>query len=166
MNNFDRQELLQEFEYLQVSNASLLTAIPLIHLVGYGLLILALLKILAIVIPLKLFDPDWLLATLEQLIEIIPLNLIALVFVFYGKNLYRDRREQKILRVIHFLGFCYGILFLLLIPLGIIDTKIIYESNNREFLDVFKLSAKSNLGALVSGILLIKIWRRNKWIKL
>ena len=165
MNELNDRELLQEFKYLQITNASLLSAIPLIHLVGYGLLILALLNVLVIVIPVNLFDPDWLLATLEQLTGNMPLNLIALVFVFYGQNLYRGRREQKILRVIHFLCFCYGILFLLLVPLGIIDTTVIYESNNQDFPELIKIAIKSNISALISGILYIEIWRRNKWIQ-
>ena len=165
MNDLNDRELLQEFKYLQITNASLLSAIPLIHLVGYGLLILAMLNVLVIVIPLHFFDPNWLLVTLEQLITNMPLIFIALLFVFYGQNLYRDRREQRILRVIHFFCLGYGILLLLLVPLGIIDSTVIYESNNQDFFELIKIATKSNIGALISGILSIEIWRRNKWIQ-
>lgn len=165
MNDLNNQELLQEFKYLQIINANLLTSIPIIHLVGYGLLILALLNILEIILPLNLFEPYWSLTTLEQLIEITPLILIALVFIFYGKNLYRDRRSKQILKVIHFLCFGYGVFFLIIIPWGIIDTAIIYQSEKLKVIELVKLASKSNLGALVSGVLLIEIWRRNKWVQ-
>ncbi len=165
MSNSNNQELLQELKHLQMTNANLLTAIPIIHLVGYGLLMLAILDILVVVFPFNLFNPYWLLKTLERLVEIMPLTLIALVFIFYGKDLYRARRKNHILKIIHFLCFCYGIFFLAIIPLGIINTVIIYQSQIIKAIELVKISSRSNLGALVSGILLIEIWRRNKWIK-
>ncbi|MGF1542246.1 MAG: HpsJ family protein [Pleurocapsa sp.] len=164
MNNLNNQEFLQEFKHLKIINANLLTAIPVIHLVGYGLLVLAVLDILAIVLPINLLNPYWLLKTLEQLVEIVPLILIALVFIFYGKNLYRDRQKQYILKIIHCLCFCYGIFLLAIIPLGIIDTAILYQSQTLKVTELVKISTKSNLGALISGMLFIEMWRRNKWV--
>jgi hypothetical protein len=164
MNDLNEREFLQEFKYLKITNANLLTTVPIIHLVGYGLLILAVLDSLAIIFPLNLLDPYWLLTTLEQLVKMMPLSLIALVFIFYGKNLYRDRHKNRILKIIHWSCFGWGILFLLFVPWGMIDTVIIYQSGNLDAIALIKTSSKSILGALVSGILSLEIWRRNKWV--
>lgn len=131
MNKISEQELLQELKYLQTTNASLLTAIPLIHFIGYGFLILTLLNLIYILIPLNLFDPFWRLDILKGFIDQIPVALIGSVCTFYGGNLYRSQRERIMLKLSHNLVLAYGILFLLLIPIGIVDTGKIYQADNQ-----------------------------------
>ncbi len=132
MDKIGEQELLQELKHLQATNASLLIAIPLIHFMGYGFLTLTFLNLIYILIPLNLFDPFWRLDVLKGFIDQIPIALIGAVCIFYGGSLYRSQREKIILQVLHNLVLGYGIVFLLLIPLGIIDTSKIYQANSQK----------------------------------
>jgi hypothetical protein len=121
MRELDNQELTKEIQNLQIANASLLSSIPIIHALGYGLMLLSLINSLEILIPFNFFDSFWILSALERIIAQIPLTLIGLILIFYGKNLYRNRSEKKVLKFIHFLVLCIGVLLFFLIPLSLLN---------------------------------------------
>jgi amino acid transporter len=235
MNKQDVRELQQELKYLQIGNASFLSSIPLLHFTGYGILILTAIQVAAIIIPVNLFDPYWQLETLAKILDCSPIFLVGLIFIFYGKDLYRDRREKYLLKILHHLALATGTIFILLIPLGIIDTNVIYQSHqqqdnlpinsqvamvsntydlinllnqqpinqivlnisqqgqveqvkiqlldspqqswqklknnlqvqqNNRFFYFVQTTFKSNIASLITGIILLKIWQKNKWIEL
>jgi amino acid transporter len=127
MRELDSQELTKEIQNLQIANASILSSIPIIHTLGYGLILLTTINSLSIAIPVNFFDSFWILSTLEQIIEQIPLALLGLILIFFGKNLYRDRLERKILKLLHSFALWLGVLLLFFIPLSIFNNVLINE---------------------------------------
>jgi hypothetical protein len=127
MRELDSQELTKEIQNLQIANASILSSIPIIHTLGYGLILLTIINSLSIIIPVNLFDSFWILSTLEKIIEQLPLALLGSILIFYGKNLYRDRFEKKVLKLLHFLALWLGVLLLFFIPLSILNNVLINE---------------------------------------
>lgn len=86
---------------------------PLFRLVGYGLLALSLFDIVDIFVPSLFTNPAWEFQVVRNLVERVPVPLIGAVLVFAG---------EKSLRIFKFLSWAclvVGLLFILLIPLGL-----------------------------------------------
>ncbi|WP_218082238.1 HpsJ-like protein, cyanoexosortase A-associated [Anthocerotibacter panamensis] len=99
------------------------------RLAGYGLLISAFLDIANVFIPLGFTDPTWELQTVGELVERVPVPLMGLVLVFYGET---NVREKTVLKVLSWATLLAGVLYILLIPLGLNSAKRINESNERQ----------------------------------
>ena len=96
--------------------------IGLFRIAGYGLLVLSLFDYINIFIPPRFLDPAWEFQTMANLVERVPVPFLGLVFVFYGENLFREKIEKPFLKLFSWLALLVGVLFLLLIPLGIKDS--------------------------------------------
>lgn len=86
---------------------------PLFRLVGYGLLALSLFDIIDIFVPSLFTNPAWEFQVVRNLVERVPVPLLGAVLVFAG---------EKSLRIFKFLSWAclvVGVLFFLLIPLGL-----------------------------------------------
>jgi len=86
---------------------------PLFRLVGYGLLALSLFDIIDIFVPSLFTNPAWEFQVVRNLVERVPVPLLGAVLVFAG---------EKSLRIFKFLSWAClvaGLLFFLLIPLGL-----------------------------------------------
>lgn len=86
---------------------------PLFRLVGYGLLALSLFDIIDIFVPSLFTNPAWEFQVVRNLVERVPVPLLGAVLVFAG---------EKSLRIFKFLSWAClvaGLLFILLIPLGL-----------------------------------------------
>lgn len=105
-------------------------SVALFRIAGYGLLILACFDFFNIFIPPRFTNPVWEFQMLGELVEKMPVPLIGLVFVFYGKEEFRKDIEEYILKALSWASLVFGILFLLLIPLGITNTIRINNLNN------------------------------------
>lgn len=213
----------------------------LFRLVGYGLLLLALFDYVTIFIPPNFTNPVWEFQTIGALVEHVPIPLLGLILVFYGEANFRQKLEKRGLKFLSYFALVAGVLFLLLLPLGLNDTwrintqnkaqvssqlargtsqlqqikqqlsqastpedisRLFSGTNNsidtpnvenfQEFrsqlltevdrtgqnlrtqaeavqsnqrFNLFKNSAKWNLGALVSGLLFIRIWYSTRWAR-
>lgn len=104
----------------------------LIRLLGYGLLVFALVDYAYILIPLRLTDPNWELQAIGVLVEHAALPLLGLLFVFYRRQGYVTRRESYLLRFLSWISLLVGLLYLLMLPLGAVDTWRINQSNNAQ----------------------------------
>ena len=101
---------------------NVLRVIPLWRLVGYALLFLFLMDVAEIVIPPSFLDPQWEFNVLGQIVERIPIPLLGFLLIFYGGNYLRQKWENWFLKIASWLTLVIGILFILAVPLGIIDT--------------------------------------------
>lgn len=90
--------------------------------VGYGLLVLALFDLIATLLPIRLTNPLWLFETMGAIVERVAIPLLGLVLVFFGEEKFRSPIEQKLLKVLHWLCLVVGVLFFLLVPLGLVST--------------------------------------------
>jgi hypothetical protein len=104
----------------------------LFPLVGYGILLFTLLDYLYILIPLQLTNPAWEFQTIGRLVEQVWAPLLGLMFVFYRRRGYIRRLEVYFLRFLSWLTLLLGIIYLLMMPLGVNDTRRIHHNNLRE----------------------------------
>ncbi|BAY44117.1 hypothetical protein SAMD00079811_17110 [Scytonema sp. HK-05] len=107
---------LQDFAFSQQSSMTI------VRVLGYGLLLLALFDIIVMFIPPNFMNPAWEFQTIGALVERVPVPLIGLVLVFFGELHSRTKWEIPILKVLSWLTLVFGILFFLLIPLGLTNT--------------------------------------------
>ena len=107
---------LQDFAYSQQGS------ITLFRILGYALLVLALFDIIEMFIPPNFMNPVWEFQTLGALVERVPVPLIGLVLVFFGEMYSRTKWEFPILKLISWLTLLFAVMFILLIPLGVLNT--------------------------------------------
>lgn len=94
-------------------------SISLFRLLGYGLLVLALFDLVYTFYPPNFLNAVWEFQTIGVLVERVPVPLIGLWLVFYGKADYREDWEKIVLKFLSWISLLAGVLFMLLIPLGI-----------------------------------------------
>ncbi|MEH2034214.1 MAG: HpsJ family protein [Nostoc sp.] len=111
----------------------LLELINLWRLLGYGLLLLAFLDIIDIFVPPSFMNPNWEFQTIGRLVNQVTVPLIGILFVFSGKLAKRAKWEPRILALLSHLTLLVGLLFILLVPLGILNTIRLYNSNIDQF---------------------------------
>lgn len=97
-------------------------SVAVFRTVGYGLLVLALFDLIATLVPIRLTNALWLFETMGAIVERVTIPLLGLVLVFFGEEKFRSSIEQKLLKALRWLCLLVGVLFLLLIPLGLVST--------------------------------------------
>lgn len=102
----------------------------ILRLVGYGLLIMAIIDILFLLIPPQLMNPLWEFQTMGAIVERIPVTLLGIVLVYYGERSDRAPIEAMLLKCISWLTLVAAILMLLMIPLNISNSFRIYHQQN------------------------------------
>lgn len=106
--------------------------------IGYGLLLLALFDLLAIMLPPNLMNPLWQFETMGAIVERVAVPLIGLVLIFFGEEKFRSSLEQKLLKSLRWLCLLVGVLFFLLIPVGLDSTIKVIRINNNQMNGQFK----------------------------
>lgn len=91
------------------------------RLVGYSLLVLALFDFIHILVPPQFMNPTWEFQTIGKLVERVPVSLLGLMLVFYGEGELRQKWEITLLKLLSWTSLLVGVLFLLLIPLLVVD---------------------------------------------
>ncbi|WP_204154279.1 HpsJ family protein [Leptolyngbya sp. CCY15150] len=230
-------DLPQIIEGMRQFNLSISKSIAPFRWVGYGLLVLAFLSWVAFLTPLNLMNPTWEFQAIGGLVERVPVLLLAFLLIFFGEMSFRKPWERPIIHTLSWLCLVLGLLFFLMMPLGIVNTFRINQQNavtatteyNRQLeeaanleaeldrastadilaflesqgaevnldnpdqvkdllrdeinagrasltedynelranqrLSLFKNSVQWNLGALLSGVLLVYIWRSTAWAR-
>lgn len=90
--------------------------------IGYGLLIFALIDTIHLMIPPRFTDAEWELLTIGQLVERVVVPLLGFALVFFAEFHDRLGIEKLTLRILSWLCLVLAVLFLLLVPLGILNT--------------------------------------------
>ncbi len=107
-------------------------SIALFRMVGYSLLLLALLDLIAIIFPPRLMNPAWEFETMGAIVERVPVPLLGLVLISFGEGNFRGTFERIILKFLRWLCLFVGVLFLLLIPLGVNNTMRLNTQNTAQ----------------------------------
>lgn len=92
-------------------------------LIGYCFLIYASLDYGSILVPLRLTNAQWELSTIGALVERIWSLLLGYLLIFYrhdGSSI--NRAELSILRLLSWLALVFGLFYLLMLPLGTLNT--------------------------------------------
>jgi hypothetical protein len=90
--------------------------------VGYALLIFALIDTIALLIPPNFTNPAWELQTIGQMVERVVVPLLGFALVFFAEFHDRTQIEKIVLRILSWLCLLLAVIFLLMIPLGIMNT--------------------------------------------
>jgi hypothetical protein len=118
--------VVQEIQNFAISQQG---SMGIIRVLGYGLLLLALFDIVEMFVPPNFMNPAWEFQTIGSLVERVPVPLIGLVLVFFGELHSRNKLEFPILKFLSWLTLLLGILFFLLIPLGLMNTMRLNTQN-------------------------------------
>ena len=102
----------------------------ILRLVGYGLLLMAIVDICFLLIPPQLMNPLWEFQTVGAIVERIPVTLLGIVLVYYGERSDRAPIEAFILKGLSWFSLVSAILLLLIIPLNISNSFRIYNQQN------------------------------------
>lgn len=132
MVNSDNNQFQKKLDLLWNVSAGLLRSANLLRGAGYGLIFLALFDLLDIFVPSNFTNPLWEFSTLGKLVEQVAVPLIGIVLVFVGERDGRKKWELMILKYLSWSTLLAGILFLLIIPLGVVNTVRINNSNSAE----------------------------------
>jgi hypothetical protein len=119
--------------YLFVSENTLESTQKLFPLLGYGLFLYVIVDTLYIIIPPRLTDPVWQFQLMGRLVEYVWFPLFGFIFVFYRRQGYIKKLEIKLLKFLSWVCLLVGLIYLLMIPLGINNTRRIYETNRTQF---------------------------------
>lgn len=118
----EKDKFVPAIDQLWKFSAGLSKSIGVVRWVGYGLLVLAFFDVVEIFVPPVLMNPAWEFQTIGQLVERVPVPLLGLALVFLGERDQRTRWEPLILNILSWLALLVGVLYFLLVPLGIVDT--------------------------------------------
>ncbi|MEC4814666.1 MAG: HpsJ family protein [Scytonema sp. PMC 1069.18] len=122
MTQFNSDKFIPAVQELQQFAFSQQGSMSIVRWVGYGLLALAFFDIIEMLIPPNFMNPAWEFQTIGALVERVPVPLIGFVLVFFGERYARTKLEIPILKFLSWLTLLFGVLFILLIPLGIVNT--------------------------------------------
>lgn len=128
---------IREFVELEFTKLSKLVGniqplLEIVHLwrfLGYGMLLLALLDIIEMFVPPNFMNPSWEFQTMGRLVNQVGVPLIATLFVFSGKLAKRARWELGVLAFLSRLTLLVALLYILLIPVGVVNTVRLYNTN-------------------------------------
>lgn len=102
----------------------------ILRLVGYGLLLMAIVDVFFLLIPPQLMNPLWEFQTMGAIVERIPVSLLGMVLVYYGERSDRAPIESIILKGLSWFALLAAILLILMIPLNISNGFRIYNQHN------------------------------------
>ncbi len=102
----------------------------ILRLVGYGLLVMAIVDVFFLVIPPQLMNPLWEFQTVGAIVERIPVTLLGIVLIYYDERGDRAPIETFILKALSWLSLVAAIFLVLMIPLNISNSFRIYHQQN------------------------------------
>jgi hypothetical protein len=123
---------LNPFQQVSYSQEEQTNSLFLLSWLGYVLLFGSALDYLIILYPLQLTNPSWELQTFTQMVNNAWALLLAVLLIFLPKRASITRLELQFLSLLRWGLFLGGALFILLIPLGILNTQRIQESRVAE----------------------------------
>ena len=100
--------------------------------IGYGLLILSVLDTIVVLIPANFGNRLWELQTIGAIVERVPVPLLAMALIFFGEGYDRRGLENLFLKLLSWVCLLLGLVFLLMLPLGIFGTIYVNNQNNQQ----------------------------------
>lgn len=102
----------------------------ILRLVGYGLLLMAIVDVTFLIIPPQLMNPLWEFRTMGAIVERLPVTLLGIVLVYYGERSDRAPIENLLLKGLSWFSLLAAIFLMLIIPLNISNGFRIYNQQN------------------------------------
>ena len=102
----------------------------ILRLLGYGILLMAVVNISFLLIPLQLMNPLWEFQTVGAIVERMPFILLGIVLVYCGERSNCASIELSVLKGLSWFSLISAIVLLLIIPLNINNSLRIYYQTN------------------------------------
>jgi hypothetical protein len=118
------------------TNVALLWSLAIVRAIGYVLLFFSILEFIDTVFPPRLTNPGWEFQTFGGLVDRVPIVLLAFGLIYLGREIGRNPKERFILPALPWLALIIGIMYLLLIPLGILNTNRLLRLNNQQIVQL------------------------------
>ncbi|WGV28996.1 HpsJ-like protein, cyanoexosortase A-associated [Halotia branconii] len=119
---------------IEITEAVEKRSFALLRFLGYTLLIFSLIDYLGILIPPRLTDPVWEFQAIGQMVDHVWSPLLGLTFIFlYNQTSIVKPRRVSNLKFLSWFALAIGILYLLLLPLGINNSLTLYKNLNAQF---------------------------------
>jgi hypothetical protein len=131
-NPLENLELSNNSEKIRELDYSFRQAVSILRFLGYALLLFTLFDLADTLTPLKLMDPNWEFQTIGALVEKVVVPLMGFVLVFTGEMTERSRWEMKTIAILSWLALVVGLIYCLMLPLGIVNTIRINEINKTQ----------------------------------
>jgi hypothetical protein len=106
----------------------------LMRFLGYSFVLFFLIDSASLLIPLKFTNSLWEFETIGQIIERLPVVLMAPVLIFAGEEAHRFRWEFILLKVLNWAIFLFAILTFLSAPLFIVNSFRVQEIRHSEII--------------------------------
>ena len=119
-------------EDLKSATLNVVRSLGLLHWIGYGLLILLVLDLVALFYPPAFLNPAWEFQLLGQVVERTPVLLLGLVLVFFGERHPRAEWELVALTALSWLTLLVGLVFFLMVPFGLIRTSQLHQQYQQQ----------------------------------
>ncbi|MGL5034580.1 MAG: HpsJ-like protein, cyanoexosortase A-associated [Microcystaceae cyanobacterium] len=126
--------LQDQLEELQGLSYGFRQAVSLLRWLGYGLLLFSLFDWVDTLTPLKLMNPSWEFQTIGSLVDKVVVPLFGFGFVFVGGAINRRSWERSLLKIVSWLALLIGIFYLLMVPLGLLNTVRLNEMGRTQVL--------------------------------
>ncbi|MBD2214895.1 hypothetical protein H6G27_34380 [Nostoc linckia FACHB-104] len=106
----------------------------LLRFLGYALLIFSVIDYLGILLPPRLTDPNWEFQAIAQMVDHVWSILLGLTFIFlYNQTSIIKPKQLSILKFFSWVALPIGIVYLLMLPLGINNSLTLYKNINNQF---------------------------------
>lgn len=122
----------RRLKIMNISENNLRVSINVIRLVGYGLLTLWLIDLIAAFAPPRFTNPSWEFQTMGRLVESSGWGLIAFAMIFFGEDYFRLRFELPLLKFLSWMCLGFAILYFAMLPLGLGNTWRLKNLNDLE----------------------------------
>jgi len=100
--------------------------------IGYGLLLFFGIELGRILIPPRLLNPVWEFEAIGALVDRAAIPLLGMGLVFFGEHYGRKRAEKPLLWLTSWGAALLALMFLLMVPLGVVNTLRITTQTNQQ----------------------------------
>ena len=119
-----------------MTNTTTLWTLAFLRVIGYVFLIFFLFDFIDTLIPLRLTNPTWEFQTFGALVEKVPILFLGYAMIYLGRDFGRKRSEQFLITILTGLALAFGLLYLFMIPLGVLNTNRLLNLNNQQALQL------------------------------
>lgn len=129
----DNDTFSSQVEDIKEIDYSFRQAVSILRWLGYGLLLFTIFDWVDTLTPLQFMNPLWEFQTIGSFVEKVVVPLLGFVLIFTGANAGRRGWELRLIPFLSWLTLILGILYCLMVPLGVINTVRINEINTTQF---------------------------------
>ena len=127
-SRFSRAQIDDQVKQFSLSQ---FRSMGLVHIVGYGILLLTAVDLFTILVPPRFMNPTWEFQAFGQCIERVPVLFLGLILIFFGEENPRGNIERIFVKLLSWMTLILAVIFFLLVPISIFNTIRIDQTNEQ-----------------------------------